>query len=330
MSNTETLSKNDTLVLKGMALILLLIHHLFYRNGGLYDDIYLFHDRYLVQEIGMIAKVCVTLFVLLSGYGLAINAENNGVIKDVKVFYFHRFKKLFLNYWFFWLTFVPISIFFFGRSFFDAYSYDIYSQLFLDIFGLHAIFYQYPTMCYNPTWWFYSCIILLYLFFPMLYSWAKKDHLSVVLMAIAVSFVPIPQLATIQFNILAFVIGILMVVGRVPRPHNSIFLVITVFILIVVRSFNSYPLLIDCFISAALVQLYRSIKLYKWISVVLAFIGKHSMNIFLFHTFIFYFWFRDIVYASSNPIIIFITLLAFCIPISMVIEWMKKYTIYKL
>ena len=62
----------------------------------------------------------------------------------------------------------------------------------------------------------------------------------------------------------------------------------------------------------------------------MAFLGKHSMNIFLFHTFIFYFWFQNIIYASRNPIIIFFTLLAICIPISIVLEWMKRYTIYKL
>ena len=88
--------------------------------------------------------------------------------------------------------------------------------------------------------------------------------------------------------------------------------------------------MMDCLLSAAIIQLYRSVNIHKYITKVLAFIGKHSMNIFLFHTFIFYFWFQDIVYASRNPIIIFLTLLAICIPISMALEWIKKYTIYKL
>lgn len=62
----------------------------------------------------------------------------------------------------------------------------------------------------------------------------------------------------------------------------------------------------------------------------MSFLGKHSMNIFLFHTFIFVFWFQDFIYCSRNPIVIFFTLLFICIPISMLLEWIKKYTIYRL
>jgi uncharacterized membrane protein len=62
----------DTLVLKGIALLLLLSHHLFYKNNGVYDDILLWKDHYLVQEIGIMSKVCVAIFVFLSGYGLAV------------------------------------------------------------------------------------------------------------------------------------------------------------------------------------------------------------------------------------------------------------------
>lgn len=110
MINPRLLSKNDTNVLKGLATLLLLFHHLFYIKNGLYDDIHLFRGRFLFQEIGMLTKVCVTLFVMLSGYGLAIGAEKNGGILDLKGFYLRRFKKIFLNYWLIWAIFVPISI----------------------------------------------------------------------------------------------------------------------------------------------------------------------------------------------------------------------------
>ena len=223
MINSGFLSKNDTNVLKGLAILLLLIHHLFYSNNGLYDDIRLFGDRFMVQEIGLISKVCVALFVMLSGYGLAIGAEKTGGVQDLKGFYLRRFKKLFLNYWLIWAIFVPVSIFAFGYTFTDAYKYDVPQQLVLDILGLHDIFYQYPMMCYNPTWWFYSCIILLYLLFPFFYRWMKKDPLSVLLISIVISFLPIPQLLVIQFNILAFVIGLMIVSYKIPPPpdHGS-------------------------------------------------------------------------------------------------------------
>ena len=326
---TEQLALKDTNVLKGIAILLMLIHHLFWVQKGLFDDIRLFGLHYLVNEIGIISKVCVSIFVLLSGYGLTVVAEKNGGIGSLKSFYFHRFKKLFLNYWFVWVLFVPISIYVFGYTLADAYHGRVISHLLADLSGIHSLIYE-NDYCYNPTWWFYSCIILLYLFFPFLYRWAKRDVVSLLLMSIAASFLPIPQLTVIKFYIVAFVIGMIMVVRMIPSPNNVILPIVVFVVLIVVRNFNSYPLLIDTFISVALVQLYRSIKLHEWICVGLSFVGKHSMNIFLFHTFIFYFWFQDIVYASRNPIIIFFTLLAICILISMALELIKKYTIYKL
>lgn len=48
------------------------------------------------------------------------------------------------------------------------------------------------------------------------------------------------------------------------------------------------------------------------------------MNIFLFHTFIYYYWFRDFIYSSRNPIIIYILLLAICLVISFTLEYIKK------
>ena len=70
--------------------------------------------------------------------------------------------------------------------------------------------------------------------------------------------------------------------------------------------------------------MYCIIQIPQWASATLAFLGKHSYNIFLFHTFIYYYWFHDYIYWSKNPIMIPLTLLLVCILISMLIEWMKS------
>ena len=48
------------------------------------------------------------------------------------------------------------------------------------------------------------------------------------------------------------------------------------------------------------------------------------MNIFLFHTFIYYYYFEQFIFYSRNPIIIYSTLLAICLIISVIIEIVKK------
>ena len=210
------LTKDDALALKGIALLLLLSHHLFYINDGLYNDILLWQDHCLVQEIGIMSKVCVAIFVFLSGYGLAVGTIKTERIQSLRQFYVHRFKKLFMNYWLIWLIFVPISYFCFDMTFEKVYQQYVGLQLVTDLFGVHEIFFGSPVYCYNPTWWFYSCIIVLYILFPLLYKWVCTDTISVLLASIAVSFLPIPHTGFIRFYILAFVLGIIFVVKKSP------------------------------------------------------------------------------------------------------------------
>ena len=75
-NNSLELSLNDTMLLKGVALLLLLAHHLFYQGIG-YNDIHLYGSHYLVKEIGIISKLCVAIFVFLSGYELTVNADKS-------------------------------------------------------------------------------------------------------------------------------------------------------------------------------------------------------------------------------------------------------------
>ena len=173
MANEQfSLSLKDTNILKGVGLLLLLAHHLFYVQTGLYDDIHIAGDHYLVQDIGKWCKVCVAIFVFLSGYGLTIGTMKTNGITDVKQFYWHRFTKLLMNYWFIWLCFVPVGLFVFDQSFQNAYQTLVIPKLILDFFGVINCF---GWLGYNGTWWFYSCIIVLYLAYPWLYKLMERN-----------------------------------------------------------------------------------------------------------------------------------------------------------
>ncbi len=333
-SMNANMSVQDTNVLKGLAILLLLCHHLFYVQNGLFDDLHLYGDHYLVNELGKFSKLCVVLFVFLSGYGLTVQAERKGGISNLREFYTHRLKKLLFNYWLIWLIFVPISYFCFDITFEKAYQHNVEFHFVLDLLGIHGLFYSGKVLCYNPTWWFMSCVIVLYMLFPLMYKMMKKDSLMLILFTLIVSFLPIPFIDVIKFNIVAFSLGMWMVTVRNPPPSHTrqgVWLVMLLLLLYAIdRNANKYPLMIDCVLALLIVILYQSIEFSEWIKKVMAFLGKHSMNIFLFHTFIFLFWFQYYIYASRNPIIIILTLLAICIPISLILEWIKKYTINKL
>ncbi len=70
------------------------------------------------------------------------------------------------------------------------------------------------------------------------------------------------------------------------------------------------------------------VKLPSFIKNAFSFVGKHSMNIFLFHTFFFTYWFKELVYYPRNPLVILVVFLSFCVIISIIIEKIKIITRY--
>lgn len=57
-----SISKTDTSVLKGIAILAMLVHHLYMRTD----------NSWLLGQMQEVGKVCVSLFILLSGYGLCV------------------------------------------------------------------------------------------------------------------------------------------------------------------------------------------------------------------------------------------------------------------
>lgn len=321
MSSNIQLSLTDTKVLKGLALLFLLAHHLFYIQNGLYDDIHLCGERFLVQQIGWWCKVCVAIFVFLSGYGLMVQAEKDGGVQSVSRFYWHRFSKLLLNYWFIWLTFVPIGVFVFGRTFSEAYGAHVLPRLIMDFFGVLNCVGLYG---YNPTWWFYSCIIVLYLAFPLLYKAMDRFPMMVIPLVLMIYYIPFQPIYGIKIYFASFVAGMAMCRYGAFGERIKYYWCLPLFLILSIeRFFVTDVYLLDAAITLALVLFYKTISFPVFLTKFLCFLGKHSMNIFLFHTFIFYYWFQEYIYITRNPLIIYISLLCACILISILIEKLK-------
>lgn len=328
------IGKKKSLILKGIGILLMLFHHLFYSplSTSLFWDYHFHvgsHDFGVVNQLGIYAKLCVAIFVFVSGYGLEITSLN----KKIKVlpFYIHRFKKLYLNYWFIWLLFVPVGIFVFGRIPAEVYGKSAIIKMILDFFGLLNLT---GGLCYNPTWWFYSCIILLYLGFPLLHQQFTNKWLLFLSIGIIVSpLAGLPIITPISNYLLPFLAG--MWVARVSRSifdRLSVFDMIISFVLLsVIRNFSNMYCIVDTLLCMIIAVFLYKVKFSNWLETIFVQLGKHSQNIFLFHTFIFLYWFREETYITRDPLIIFIQLTAICYLISVVIEFIKqKIGFYKL
>lgn len=210
------LTISDTNALKGLALLLLLFHHLFYKNPGIYDDIHLIGNYNLVQTIGKIAHLCVAMFVFLSGYGLTMKYLSLESLQK-KDFYISRFTKLMFNYWFIWLLFMPISIFLLGPTFEEKYGSYALIKLILDFFGIINVVGWYG---YNATWWFYSCIIVLYAIYPLLFNWEKQGKMTLMMVVSIILFlIPFDIFLGARKYLSTFIVGIYFVRSTKSPPQ---------------------------------------------------------------------------------------------------------------
>jgi peptidoglycan/LPS O-acetylase OafA/YrhL len=239
-------------------------------------------------------------------------------------FYLHRFRKLYQTYWLIWLLFVPLGVFVFHRGFADVYGDNMYLKLGLDFLGIIDCF---NVNGYNLTWWFMSCIILLYLLFPLLYRLLDNNWALAVCLVMALNLVPSYMIVgPIRYYSVTFLLGMACVRYPIALSHQTkkLWLMLLLFcVLSVLRAFTEHHLLIDGGLTLLIVQFYQRFTLPRWLNRLLEFLGHHSMNIFLFHTFIFYYYFRDFVYYFKNPLVIFLLFLVVCIIISLEIERIK-------
>lgn len=322
---------------------MLLIHHLFYIQEGSYDDIYV-GNYGIVHIFSLACKACVPLFIFLSGYGLAIGTKKFANV-DWCAFYVKRAIKLYSNYWLMWLLFVPIGVFVFGRTFDTVYGEHILRNFTLDLFGLLNCL---GTYGYNPTWWFYSCIILLYLLFPFIMTLCKTNNRWIVniifWLSILVYFRAFNFMSPIRPYLLPFTIGILaanmQIDSILPPPvfrnlrhgmindnHEKVVIimcVLAIIMCIIVRNFTKFALILDSLTAIFVVLLYKRLHFGPYTHRGLRFLGRHSFNIFLFHTFIYFFYLPQFIFWSRNPFIILITLTSFCITLSVVVEYLKE------
>ena len=308
----------DTTVLKGLALLLLLCHHCWFTGDG-FDDAYL-QGVPVFKNLGIFCKVCVSIFVFLSGYGLTESTMKKGGIRSIWGFYRRRYFRLMFNYWLIYLIFVPLGVFLFGRTFTLVYGEHWTIPAIADFLGVHQLVMGSP-MGYNPTWWFYSLIILLSLVYPVMWKYRTLWPLM-----IPCAFIGSIFYSTLDYC-LPFICGmaVSLVKPELNGGGNSHVFITLLFPFVCVFRFKiSAPVLWDTAIVLYIVYIAKNFNWPQLLLSGLGFLGKHSFNIFLFHTFIFSYYFHEFIYWSRNPILIVLSLLLVCIAISIAIERLKR------
>lgn len=320
------LKLKDTLILKGIAICCMLWHHLFLNTieYGIWAN-----------NLAVLGKICVSIFLFISGYGLtkqfSVKYSNLTVKRQVNrilPFILNRFIKFYLSYWFCFVIIIFIGNLS-GYSLQEAYptNRNIIKCLLLD--GLGIMGYS----SYLSTWWFNKLIILLYLTFPLLYICIRNKIVAIVSVVITMvleQFSLLDIFYVLEGWLFAFMMGMFVAkhnihIIRVKHINfDSILLILMFFALIFVRFY--YPAIrftiIDSFL--AIILSYFVLNLSNRCELrLLSFLGENSTVMYLIHT-LFIILLPYFLYYTRIPILIFVSLLLLTLGSSLIIRYIQK------
>lgn len=329
-SNIETkrsfFTNRHTNVAKGIALLLLLFHHL-----GLNPELGLFKNESGYYIIAKQCKVCVSIFLILSGYGLNASLNNKKIYKisDIIKFSFRHLIKLLMSYWKIFIIFVIFGCAT-GKRTLEIYGVNKWINLIIDFFGLADLF---STPTYNATWWFMSLIIIIYMLFPVLKVILKKSPLVLLIIGMSLrNFDLINFYPEMNKYIIVFCLGMIFSEYNIFDKLNKLSKLLSI------RLINSIMFLIFAIYSrykiggiydivAAFSIIFISNTIFcniKGVSSILEILGKNSGNIFMFHTFIYKYFFNNEIAKLNSWILMYIVLIVSTLLISIIIDDFAK------
>lgn len=340
-------SKRDTNAMKGIAILLMIVHHCFMaksRYEGIDINFFPFNENRVV-EFAMFGKACVGIFAFLSAYGMTQTFKSK--FKDGKEitsrdsvnFSVSRYIKMWGGYFCIFVTCILIT------ALVQPEKLEIYKGsegLFNFVINLLGLSHIFKSDTLVGTWWYISFATLIIFLFPIFMRVYRKFGFILCILSII-----IPRCLNVIPNdftkwLLAVALGIyfsdknLLVRLKEWIPFQKKwgeilkFLVMTGILLVLYKMRISdwqknYSDIFESIIPVFLVcYCYNYVLNWKYLNKVLEFFGIHSMNIFLFHTFIRIKWMN--MYEVAGPYAIAVVLCVFVpsLLVSIIIEFIKE------
>lgn len=348
-------TKKDTALVKGVAILMMLFHHCF-ESAGRYAGYELnFFPLTESQTITIASffKICVALFVFLSGYGITKSLEktpSDGYRKQIA----RRSFSLMSGFWFIFVLCI-ISAAIIMPSMLNVYNDPHIINRFLfviyDFLGLSELFGT-PTLL--GTWWYMSLALIIIAIMPLAYKFYKK-YGCISLFILTFLFVGvIKKSATdkvINYDMVRWLFT--MELGMVFADKNLLVKIrefrlikknkaVDYILKLIIYSAVFFVCILErknmdwsvSYLRDGLIPMFVVVYCYTILAVipglrnVLQFLGKHSMNIFLSHTILRAFFLKDFLYGLKYSMLTFTVLTILSLLLSIVIDLMKKYTGY--
>ena len=355
-------TKEHTMQMKGIAIIILLFHHCFLnaqrwatvpyeklattKGWGYYPISFAPFSSHTIQYLASFSKICVAMFVFMTGYGMWVSYESQKKKTTMSNYIKKRMVTLMTG---FLIIFVVTEILAIptGR-FIEVYGHDFRSVVYMiiDALGLAKLL---GTPLFCLTWWYMSLAIVLIMIFPFVHSIMEKYQWVVVVASIIVPRACGFGQSTDLFRyLLAYTLGMYFAQHDLLARIKEKFMEQNVAgkLLSLIVSLIGLAVIIKCRQNAwigwkyldfwdgfaamyVIVISYIYILNGKWIVKGLGFLGKHSMNIFLIHSFYRDVFFHEFTYSFYYAWLDYIVLIAISLVTSIVLEWFKKLIRYE-
>lgn len=332
------LTKNQVKITKGIAILFMLLLHLFCTKAyqELYTPLVFIGNTPLVYYLSLFGDCCVAIYCFCSGYGLFISYKNNNekYIKNNLI----RIFKLYVNYWIILFVFVLIIGPIMGMS--DMYPGN-FKKFILTFTGIDP--------AYNGAWWFFTTYIILVLISPVINKFIiKYNNVVITVFSLVFYFVAyiqrirgvivfdneilnwgIRQIALLGTSQLPFIVGGMFahkkIYSKLYKLANKIKyknLLVTLIIvgMIVVHGIIE-TLFVAVFTGIIFICVFNLMEKPKWINRLLDYLGNHSTNMWLIHMFFYMIYFKDLVYGAKYSFFIFPWLIILCLISSYIVNF---------
>lgn len=322
----------DSQIVKGIAILMMLFHHLFaLKKLTQFNVTNLIVDQTVTIAISGFFKVCVFLFVFVSAYGLSIQlSKSDCSLKDLEP----TTRKRILNIskkTFALIVFIFIVGSIFNLPYTTSTDYNNGSILqkivyvFFNAIGMCSVF-KAPLL--NSSWWYLSLAILLIVLVPVLYKLLNKIGVFSLLILTIFSYY-ILSLNTTYDKLPKYLLVALL--GIITAKYNFFDLlkdfllsntILYFFILaglflyfpaaiyfrtliepgyyFILYTLSTFNIVLLCFLLISHIPIINTILFY---------LGKYSLYMWLFHTYIMTIWFSKFTYSFENLWLIYFMLI---------------------
>ena len=351
-------SKEDTLMVKGVAILMLLFYHLFY-----YEPMFLeYHvnfapfDLQSVMKTSRVFNICVSIFLFLTVYGLYKGYEKleqqSGHALSGRQFLWISLKRYFSLMLGYIAVFAAILIFFFWdldlKSAYGTGFRAIYYFL-MDLTGLSK-FFDFP--CINGSWWYLQLAILIIFCMPFLYMAFRKIGYLLVPTILLLPYVISVDYMTDRYR---YVVLFGLVFARAdlfPKwsdwkiGGSKVFsclvktgiLLVSIGISAFLRQYEGdlvteeVTYLAEGVLAVAIILLvYYLLGAMVHLRKVTELLGKHSMNMYFAHLFFSYYFvhIRGLIFSGKHFLVIYLLQILMVLGFSVALEFLKKLCRYQ-